>query len=245
MEISIARQRFRAIRCVAKRLIPATLAKANRHACYHGFGRVDSGANRPHSQSEKERMGALATFIATYGALVVFVGSGLEGETTAIMGGFLAHQGVIDGRWVFLAAFLGAFTADQALFFIGRRFADHPLVMRLRGKPMFAKALARIEASPNAFILAFRFLYGLRTVGPVAVGVSAISIRRFAILNVLAALLWAALTTGIGYTCGRTIEVLFGRFRAIEHKLMLMVAVGIAAYAVMTLWQRRKARAEA
>ncbi|CAN5147838.1 DedA family protein [soil metagenome] len=187
-------------------------------------------------------MGPAETCIATYGPRVVFRGSGLEGETTAIMGGFLAHQGVIDGRWVFAAAFAGAFAADLGLFFIGRRFADHPMVMRLRDKPLFAKALTRIESSPNTFLLAFRFLYGLRTVGPIAVGVSTISFRRFAILNLLAALLWAALTTGIGFTCGRTIETLFGRFRAIEHKLMLMVVVGIAAYALLTLWQRRRRR---
>ena len=181
-------------------------------------------------------------FIAAYGPVVVFLGSALEGETTAIMGGFLAHQKAIDGRLVFLAAFLGALFADQALFLVGRRFADHPAVMRLRDKPLFARALQRVESRPNTFIIAFRFLYGFRTVGPIALGVSTVTFRRFAILNVLAALLWAALTTGIGFTCGRTIEALFGRFHAIEHKLIVMVAVGAAAYAVITLLQRRQRR---
>lgn len=184
-------------------------------------------------------MAALETFIATYGPLVVLLGSAVEGETTAIMGGFLAHQGVIDGRLVFLAAFAGALLADQALFFVGRRFADHPFVMRLRKRPLFAKALAEVEARPNSFILAFRFLYGVRTAGPIAVGVSAVSLRRFATLNVLAAFIWASVTTGIGYAFGRTIEVTLGNFRAIEHKLIAALAVGVVAYALVSFIQRR------
>lgn len=185
------------------------------------------------------------TFIATYGPLVVLLGSAVEGETTAIMGGFLAHQGVIDGRLVFLAAFAGALVADQTLFLVGRRFADHPLVMRLRKRPLFAKALARVEANPTGFILIFRFLYGLRIVSPVALGVSTVSARRFAILNAIAAFVWAALMTGIGFTFGRSIEATLGRLLTVEHKLIAMVAVGIAAWAVLTLIHRRFLRRQA
>ena len=182
------------------------------------------------------------TFIATYGPLVVFLGTLLEGETIAIMAGFLAHQGAIDGRLVLAAAFLGALAGDQALFFIGRRFADHPMVMRQRKRPLFAKALARVEANSTGFILAFRFLYGLRTVSPLAIGVSNVSTLRFAILNAIAAFVWACVMTGIGFAFGRTIEATIGRFHAIEHTLIAMVAVGIIAYAILYFVHRRIAQ---
>lgn len=184
-------------------------------------------------------MSALETFIATYGPLVVFFGTMLEGETVAVMAGFLAHQGVVDGRLVLAAAFLGAFGGDQILFLIGRRFADHPFVMRQRTRPLFANALARVEARPTAFILAFRFIYGLRTVSPLALGVSSVSARRFLIFNAIAAFLWAAVMVALGFAFGRVIEAGFGRFQAIEHKLIIMLAVGIAAFVVLTLIHRR------
>jgi membrane protein DedA with SNARE-associated domain len=178
-------------------------------------------------------------FIAVYGPLVVFLGTMLEGETVAVMAGFLAHQGVIDGRFALIAAFLGALTSDQVLFLIGRRFADHPMVMRQRDRPLFANALARVEAHPTSFILAFRFLYGLRTVSPLAIGVSNISVTRFAILNAISAFVWACVMTALGFAFGRTIEATLGRFQAIETKLIAMVAVGIVAYGVLTFLHRR------
>jgi membrane protein DedA with SNARE-associated domain len=184
-------------------------------------------------------MPALEAFIATYGLVVVLIGTMVEGETVAIMGGFLAHQGVISGRWVLAAAFAGSFIADETLFFIGRRFASHPAVMRQRTRPLFARALARVEASPVAFLLAFRFLYGIRTVSPLAIGVSNVSAKLFVFLNLIAAFVWACLYVGIGYAFGRTIEATFGRFHAIEHKLIAMIAVGIVAYAVLYFLHKR------
>jgi len=190
-------------------------------------------------------LSAAETFIATYGIVVVFFGTMLEGETVAIMSGFLAHQGVLDGRLVLAVATLGAFCGDQLLFFIGRRFADHPFVMRQRNRPLFARALARIEANQTGFILGFRFVYGLRTVSPLALGVSSVSARRFVILNAIAAFLWACLMTGLGFAFGRVIEAAFGELRAVEHKLIVMLAVGVVAFVALTLIHRRfRARQE-
>jgi membrane protein DedA with SNARE-associated domain len=179
------------------------------------------------------------TFIATYGPLVVFLGTLLEGETIAIMAGFLALQGAIDGRLALAAAFLGALTSDQVLFLVGRRFADHPMVMRQRKRPLFAKALARVEAGATFYILIFRFLYGLRTVSPLAIGVSSVSKRKFAILNAIAAFIWASAMVGIGYAFGRTIEATLGSFHQIEHILIAMIAVGIVSYAGLYWLHRR------
>jgi membrane protein DedA with SNARE-associated domain len=178
-------------------------------------------------------------FIAVYGPLVVFLGALLEGETVAIMAGFLAHQGVIDARLALLAAFLGALASDQVLFLVGRRFADHPMVMRQRKRPLFATALKRVEAGATVYILIFRFLYGLRTVSPLAIGVSNVSGRKFVILNAIAAFVWAAAMVGIGFVFGRTIEATIGRFHHVEHILIAMIAVGIVSYAVLTYLHRR------
>ncbi len=178
-------------------------------------------------------------FIAVYGPLVVFLGTLVEGETIAIMAGFLAHQGVIDGRLALAAAFLGALASDQVLFLVGRRFADHPMVMRQRNRPLFAKALARVEAGATLYILIFRFLYGLRTVSPLAIGVSSVSGKKFAILNAIAAFVWAAVMIGIGFAFGRTIEATLGHFHHVAHILIAMIAVGIVSFVGLTLFHRR------
>jgi membrane protein DedA with SNARE-associated domain len=190
-------------------------------------------------------MTVLEGFIAQYGVLVVFIGAALEGETMVVLAGFLAHQGVLDVRTVAFAAFAGSFLGDEAWFWAGRRFADHPFIARQRRRPLFAAALARVEAHPVAFILAFRFLYGLRTVSPLAVGVSRVPVRLFMVLNAISALAWAVLITAIGWTFGQTADLALGRFDAVEHKVLAGLAAGVVvSVAVYLIVRRLRARTE-
>ena len=120
-----------------------------------------------------------------------------------VFAGFLAHQHLLRLPGVMLCAFAGSLIADQALFYLGRRWRDHRLVLRLRAKPAFAKALAAVDRHPDGFILSLRFLYGLRTVGPIALGVSNAPAPRFLVLNVVAAAIWAVCFSLLGYLFDR------------------------------------------
>lgn len=190
-------------------------------------------------------MSFLEGLIAQYGAFVVLVGAAIEGETLVILGGFLAHQGVIDVRVVAAAAFVGSFLADQIWFWAGRAFAGGPFIARQRQRPLFATALAEVEKHPVAFILGFRFVYGLRTVSPMAVGVSRVPAGRFLVLNLIAAVVWALLITSIGWVFGQTAELFLGRLGVIEHKLMLGLAIAAVASAVIWFVARRWRRGSA
>ena len=146
---------------------------------------------------------ALHEFIANYGLWAVLGGTLLEGESVVVFAGFLAHQHLLRLPGVMLCAFAGSLIADQALFYLGRRWRDHRLVLRLRAKPAFAKALAAVDRHPDGFILSLRFLYGLRTVGPIALGVSNVPAPRFLVLNVVAAAIWAVCFSLLGYLFDR------------------------------------------
>ncbi len=115
---------------------------------------------------------SIETLIAQYGLAAIFVGAGLEGETSVVTGGLLAHEGLLSLGGTALAAVVGSFAADQLFFFAGRRYRDTARVRRIRAKPAFAKALDTLDRHPTVFILSFRFLYGLRTISPIAIGTS-------------------------------------------------------------------------
>ncbi len=193
-------------------------------------------------------MSAIEAFIANYGAAVVLIGAALEGETVVVTAGLAAHQGLIDVRLVALAAFAGSFLGDQAWFWAGRRFADSPFVARQRRRAAFARALTEVERHPVAFILAFRFLYGLRTVSPLAVGVSSVPTRTFMALNAVAAAVWAVAITAVGWFFGQTAEMMMGRMDRAEHKFIVALAVGVAVaalagFVVRRFWFRAAERA--
>lgn len=58
-------------------------------------------------------------------------------------------------------------------------------------------------------IMGIRFAYGLRIAGPIVIGMSTISPRRFLLFNAIGALLWAPLIAGIRYLFDHAIEWLF------------------------------------
>ncbi|SIT27078.1 DedA family protein [Achromobacter sp. MFA1 R4] len=183
---------------------------------------------------------ALHQFIADYGLWAVLGGTFLEGESVVVFAGFLAHQGLFLLPHVMLCAFAGSFLADQLLFYVGRRYRDHRYVRRIREKPAFDKALAAIDRYPNGFILTLRFLYGLRTVGPAALGVSRVSPLRYLVLNAVAAAIWAACFSLLGYVFGRTIEALLGRIQGVEIKLAIAAALGILVWLAYWFHARRR-----
>lgn len=180
--------------------------------------------------------------MARYGLAAIFLGAGLEGETVVIAGGLLAHQGTVPLAGAIAAAATGSFAADQLFFLAGRRWRDHALVRRVTARPAFARALAAFERHPAGFIVAFRFLYGLRTISPIAIGTTQVPARRFVLLNAAAAVIWGALFTTLGYLFGHGIEGLFGRLRPGGHTLLLVAGGVLAAAAVVQIVRWRRGR---
>ncbi len=155
-----------------------------------------------------------------------------EGESFVLAGGALAQRGLFPPWQVALAAFGGSVAMDQICFVGGRWFRDHRWVRRVREKAVLQKALGFVERYPNAYILAFRYLYGLRIVSPVAIGLTRISAVRFLLLNTLSAAVWALLFTAIGFLAGDAIEKMFGRVQSASILLLVVLVLGGVSSAV-------------
>jgi len=167
---------------------------------------------------------AIEPLIIRYGLLAIFLGAGIEGEAVVMTGGVLAHRGLVPLIPACICATVGSCLVDQGWFALARRFRDNRWIKRTRAKPAFAKALGWLERYPTAFILAFRFIYGMRTVSPIAIGTSQVPARKFVPLNALAAAIWGPAFTLIGYYFGATIDPLIARFGGQAHILLLAVA---------------------
>lgn len=174
--------------------------------------------------------------IAQYGLLAVFLGAGIEGETAVIAGGVLAHQGLVSSVGAGVAAAAGSFAADQGFFQIGRHLRERRFVRRLREKPAYGKAMRLLEHYPRGFIFAYRFLYGLRTVSPIAIGTSRIGLKQFVLVNLAAATLWATLFTVVGYFFGNVLGELFGRIAG--DRLLWGIGAALVAAVLLGLGAR-------
>ena len=182
----------------------------------------------------------MESFLQTYGYMAILVGTFLEGETILVLAGLIAHQGYLHLGGVIFAAFIGSLCGDQLFFYLGRRHS----AFLIRRKPAWQTQLQRVNRLIARFqtplILGFRFLYGLRTVTPFAIGMGSVSMLRFFLLNAVGAGIWAVTFGGGGYLFGKAIQGLMGNVRRYEPLLFgLVAAIGACVWAVY-LYRRRR-----
>lgn len=183
--------------------------------------------------------------IARFGYLAVLAGTFFEGETVPVLAGFAANQGLLRLDLVMLCAFVGSFCGDQLWFWIGRRYGKAWLAKHPKSAAAADKVGKLLDRWGDWFVLSFRFLYGLRAVSPVAVGLSSISALRFAVLNLISAAVWAVAVGSLGYAFGQAIEGMMGRLKVWEHRILAAAAIALAVYVlhrvVKARLQKRKA----
>jgi membrane protein DedA with SNARE-associated domain len=181
----------------------------------------------------------LERLVEDFGYAAILIGTFFEGETILLVGAFAAHQGYLEIEYVILIAFVGSFAGDQFWYLLGRRYGRRQLGKR----PWLADKVARIsrvlEKYPTLFILGFRFVYGIRNVAPVAIALSDISPRRFLVLNIIAAAIWAAAGGIAGYLFGAAVEAFIGHLKAFEQRALAAAVLALLGFLVGRALYRR------
>lgn len=173
--------------------------------------------------------------ISTYGYFAVLIGTLFEGEIVLVLAGFAASQGYLQLPLVMLAAFVGAFAGDQFWFHLARRHGPAWVERRPRLARRIDRLTAWIGRNPTAVVLGFRFVYGIRTIAPIAIALGGVSPRRFALLNAAGAALWAIIGASAGFAFGHAIEAVLGDLRQVEEALIAGAALILL---LATGWRR-------
>lgn len=100
----------------------------------------------------------------------------------------------------------GEFVWRPIVFLLGCYFGTQVFVRFPNLKERSARVTYWLERYSIAFILSYRFIYGVRNVSSIAVGISNLSWRFFLFWNAIAALIWAMAFSGFGYFFGDLIE---------------------------------------
>ncbi len=181
----------------------------------------------------------LESLLTSYGYPILLVGTFLEGETVMVLGGVVAHLGYLSLDWVIACGFCGTLFGDQLYFFLGRRHGKGLLARHPAWLAGMDRVLDKLERHQMLLILGFRFLYGLRTVTPIAIGMSDVSWLRFSLLNLLGAGIWAICFGLAGYYFGQAVEVLVGDIKHYELALMASI-IGVGTLLWLVHWYRRR-----
>ncbi len=157
----------------------------------------------------------------------------LPGDSLLFVAGAVAAVGAMDVNKLvivlIIAAFLGNYLNFQIGKYLGKRyFIDRQ--SRFLKREYLDKTHAFFERHGGKTIIISRFLPILRTYAPFVAGIGRMGSWRFAMFNVVGAVLWVAGLTYAGY--------LFGNFPIIKNNLTLVIVAiivlsllpGVVAY---------------
>ncbi|MGZ8165009.1 MAG: DedA family protein [Methylobacter sp.] len=175
-------------------------------------------------------------WLKEYGYIILFLWSIMEGEMGLVMAGTMVHTGDMQYFMAVFVGGLGGFTGDQIYFYIGRMnkgFIQRKLKSQRR-KFAIAHLLLKKYGWPIIFMQ--RYMYGLRTIIPMSIGITKYSAKRFALINLLSAWVWAAITITPAYFFGE--EILNLLTYAKQHWYFALPIAGGALYGLYVYFQK-------
>ncbi len=148
----------------------------------------------------------MLTNLETYGYLILFLYS-FGGGFLALMGaGVLSYTGHMDLTTSILVAFVANFIGDLVLFYMGRYNKKEVMGYLHKHKRKLALSHILMKKHGSWVIFLQKYVYGIKTLIPLAIGITKYDLKKFVLLNLFASALWA-LVVGLGsYMAGEAIK---------------------------------------
>lgn len=152
--------------------------------------------------------------LSTYGYIILFGYSFGGGMVAIIAAGVLSYAGKMDLSVSIAVAFAANTLGSAFLFYMGRynKQALMPYIKKHRRKLALSHILMKKYGDKIIFFQ--KFIYGLKTLVPMTIGLTKYPIVKFHIINTLSAALWAVIL-GVGsYLAGDLLTRIAAYFSA-------------------------------
>lgn len=153
--------------------------------------------------------------------------------------GVFCQQGLMSLQWVIFVAFLGTMLTEQALYFVGRIYGMQLIDRYPSLKEKSQRVIEFLRKYDSAFIFGCRFVYGIRNVSPIMIGVADIPPLKYSALNIPAAFIWAVIVAGAGYVFADVIEKAKDNLQYVQYGAWALL-VGALVYFIYRKNQKKK-----
>lgn len=135
--------------------------------------------------------------LETYGYIILFLYS-LGGGFVALLGaGVLSYMGKMDLTTSLAVAFIANALGDVMLFYMARYQKSMMMEGLRKHRRKLALSHALMKKYGSWIILFQKFVYGIKTLIPIAIGLTKYDFKKFAVLNFFSAAVWT-LVVGLG-----------------------------------------------
>ena len=166
--------------------------------------------------------------IAKYGLFAIYLGATFEGDASVMAGGVMFHKGLFEFWPLVIVCALGAWTSDLTIYSLGR-LATNSHWVRTRSDSLARHPLiGALVSRPLVLSLAFRFIPGARTLGPVALATAGdVRPLHYVAITAIAGITWSVLLVTSGQLIGHLLEAILGEMRPYIHvAIWTLVVIG-------------------
>ncbi|MGM0623750.1 MAG: DedA family protein [Campylobacterota bacterium] len=161
--------------------------------------------------------------IQDWGYIILFLYSFGGGFIALAVASVLSYTGDLNIYITLIVAASANFLGDQFLFYMARsnKQMAKQMLQKHRRKVAWAHLIMRKRGDAAVFLQ--KYIYGIKTMIPLAMGLTKYSFYKFTLLNIFATLLWTAVIGYLSYSLGQVVIDLADEYK----KYGIIIAIGL------------------
>jgi len=165
--------------------------------------------------------------IRDWGYIILFLYSFGGGFLALVVAGILAFSGELNIFVVILVAGAANFVGDQFLFTLARKNKAQAKQMMQKHRRKIAMAHLMMRKYGSWVIFLQKYIYGIKTLIPLAMGLTKYDYKKFMFFNVFATALWAILIGSAAYMLGDLVYTYIDEFKSYGLALVAIILFGV------------------
>ncbi len=179
----------------------------------------------------------MEALLIRFGPIAVFFGAAVEGDLALVLGGVVAHLGLMEPVTAVIASSLGGLAGDAVWFAIGRRSAA-----TIRATDVYRRVGPTVERLAARFgdrqLLLARPIWGTRVMSMLFWGSQQLPVHRFLLLDAPASTVWAVALVSLGWAGSQSAEAMLGEVRRVELWLLGAVIIVVVVAVLIRRFRR-------
>lgn len=181
-------------------------------------------------------MNDIINSLATYGYIILFLYSLGGGMVAIIAAGILSYSGKMDLSLSIFIAFVANAIGDSLLFYMSRYNKSQMMPYLKKHRRKLALSHLLMKRYGDRIIFFQKFIYGIKTLIPIAIGFTKYSFTKFNILNIISAAIWALLLGFGSYYAGGFLTNIANYFSS--HAWLAPIVIGVLLVSIWYYFQK-------
>ena len=172
----------------------------------------------------------MESFIHDWGYIALFLYSFGGGMLAIAIAGVFASSGELDITYVLIVATIANFIGDQFLFTIARNNKAYAKQMMQKHKRKIALAHLMMRKYGSWAILFQKYIYGIKTLIPLAIGLTKFDGKKFMLFNFIGTVIWSLVIGISAYFIGAIFLSSIEEFKTYGVVFLIVIILSITIF---------------